>query len=200
MYSSCTNQDYSLWYAGLFSPPLSSCHPVPPFSFEVPRSLFSVPEGFCPADKTLIRGCVDTITLILCPCRCQVSETTSPAGQSPEGCQSPLHIPLGVGKHEGIRKTPIPFVCICVSLLLRKHHAPQFLYLGGQVMHLYPASEKLRIQASEIGLPWGLWKDFSSLAPWFLTSALNPDGTPQANGGGFWTGIISFTTMHLTAG
>lgn len=102
-----------------FSLPLSGCHPVSPSSFEVPRSLFSVPEGFCLADKTLIRGCVDTITLILCPCRCQASETTSLALQSPEGCLSPLRIPPGAGKHQGIRKTPITFVCICVSLLLQ---------------------------------------------------------------------------------
>lgn len=183
-----------------FSLPLSGCHSVSPSSFEVPKSLFSVPEGFCPADKTLIRGYVDTITLILCPCRCQASETTSLVMQSPEGCRSPLNIPPGAGKHQDIRKTSITFVCICVSLFLQKHHAPQLLHWGVQAMCLYPGTEKLRIQARRIGLPWGLWKDFSPLAPCFLASALDPDGRPQANEAGFWTGVISFTTMYLTAG
>lgn len=144
-----------------FSLPHSSCHPVSPSSFEVPTSFFSIPEGFCPADKTLIRGRVDTITLILSPCRCQVSETTSLAVQSPKGCRSPLHIPPRAGKHQGIRKTPITFVCVCVSLLLQKHHTPQLLHSGVQAMHLYPGPEKLRLGRQ--GFPGGHGRTFRLL-------------------------------------
>lgn len=133
----------SLHYTGLFSPPLwlPACITILIWSSQVPKVLFSVPARFCPSGKTLVRACVDTITLILCPCRCQVSETTSLSVQSPEGCPSPLCIPPGAGKHRGIRKTPVTFVWICVSLLLQKH-TPQLLCSGGQVMYLHLGLQK----------------------------------------------------------
>lgn len=132
---------------------LSGCHLTSSSSFEVPRSLFSVPEGFCPADKTLIRGCVDTITLILCPCRCQVSRKIFLTVQSPKGCRFPLHIPPGAGKHQGIRKTSITFAYTFMSFLLQKLHAPQLPCLDGWVMHSHPLPGKLRVQARKMELP-----------------------------------------------
>lgn len=87
VHNSCVNQVCLM----LDFPLLLICHPVSPSSFEVPRSFFAVPEGFCLADKTRVRGSVDPITLILCPCRDQVGETTSIAVHSPGGCQFPLH-------------------------------------------------------------------------------------------------------------